>query len=180
VALPPSALFRYCPRCGAERSAAPDAAAPFRCPACGFLYFFNPAIAVAAIVVDPHRRALFIRRAREPARGKLAMPGGFVDIGETAEQALRREVREETGLELGLLHFLSSHPNTYHYEEVAYPVVDLFFVAAAENHERALALDEVASIAWEDPATVDLDEVAFPSMRDALERYRAGLPRELR
>jgi ADP-ribose pyrophosphatase YjhB (NUDIX family) len=177
MAKPPSAFFHYCPRCGGRQATQPDGGIRFRCGACGFLYFFNPAIAVAAIIVDESRRALFIRRAKDPARGKLAIPGGFVGIGETAEQALRREVREEVGLELGLLRFLSSHPNTYQYEEVAYPVVDLFFVAAAQSHLRARALDGVASFTWEDPVAVNLDEMAFPSMRDALERYRAGLAR---
>ena len=97
-----------------------------------------------------------------------------MDAGESAEHALRREVREEVQLELDEVRFLSSHPNDYHYQDVVYPVVDLVFIAHAPDHDRVLALDGVASFEWLDPRAVDLDELAFPSMRDALMRYRAA------
>jgi ADP-ribose pyrophosphatase YjhB (NUDIX family) len=171
---PPWQIFNFCPRCGAARASESQRAAPFRCGACGFLYFFNPAVAVTALILRDDGKALFIRRAKEPAMGRLAMVGGFVDPGESAEQALRREVREEVRLELDQVQFLTSHPNDYRYENIIYPVVDLVFVARATDHDRAVALDGVASFAWLDPHTVDLDELAFPSMRAALIEYRGS------
>ncbi len=96
----PREFFHHCPRCGSKRADLP-ADNSFRCAACGFLYYFNPAIAVAGFVSGPAGLVLFIRRAKEPARGKLALPGGFVDYDETAEEALGRETREEVNLELG-------------------------------------------------------------------------------
>jgi NAD+ diphosphatase len=92
------------------------------------------------------------------------------------ESALRREVREEVGLELGPLAFLSSHPNRYPYRDVTYATVDLFFVAEAVDPARARPLDAVAGLEWTDPGAVDLDEIAFESMRAALQRYRSGAP----
>ena len=169
----PWALFRFCPRCGLPRAAATTTPDPFRCDACGFLFFFNPAVAVAALVVRGDGRALFIRRAKDPARGRLALVGGFVDPGENAEGALRREVLEEVGLELTRLEFLSSSPNEYHYRGTTYPVVDLIFLGIAADDTRAAALDGVASFEWLDPMVVDPDDLAFPSMRDGLRRYRA-------
>ena len=169
----PWQAFRFCPRCGVERGL-PDEATAFRCAACGFLYFFNPAIAVAALILRADGKGLFIRRAKDPAKGRLALVGGFVDAGESADNALRREVREEVRLELDDVRFLSSHPNDYHYQDVVYSVVDFFFVARTSEHGRAEALDGVASFEWLDPHAVDLDDLAFPSMRDALTRYRTA------
>ena len=120
------------------RASVSQDAAPFRCEACGFLYFFNPAVAVAALILRDDGKALFIRRAKDPAKGRLALVGGFVDAGESAEHALRREVREEVQLELDQLRFLSSHPNDYHYQDIAYPVVDFVFVARTPDHDRAV------------------------------------------
>jgi len=171
----PWQIFRFCPRCGAERAATSQHAAPFRCDACQFLYFFNPAVAVAALILRDDGKALFIRRAKDPAKGRLALVGGFVDIGESAEHALRREVHEEVQLELDELRFISSHPNDYPYQDTIYPVVDLIFVARTPDHGRAEALDGVASFEWLDPHTIELEDLAFPSMRDAVTRYRAAM-----
>lgn len=167
----PSLCFRFCPRCAAERPSTPPLE-PFRCGACGFLYYFNPAVASAAILLDPHGSALFIRRAKEPAKGKLGMAGGFIDIGETAEEGLRREVREEVNLELDSIQFLCSQPNSYEYQGVTYPVLDLFFVARTLSPARAAALDAVESFCWLDPRTVDPGELAFPSMQEAMRVFQ--------
>jgi ADP-ribose pyrophosphatase YjhB (NUDIX family) len=168
----PATHFKHCPRCGHVREN-PGAEPLFRCASCGFLYHFNPAIAVAGFLLDSTSRILLIRRAKEPAKGKLAIPGGFVDIGETAEEALRREIREEVNLTVGPLQYLCSQLNTYHYQEVTYPVLDFFFVAPAEHAERAAALDGVAGFFWSDPAAINPDEIGFPSIRKGLECFLA-------
>ena len=120
--------FRHCPRCGGSQ-AAPPTANVFTCGACGFRLFFNPAVAIAVFIRRDDGRALFIHRAKDPGKGRLAPPGGFIDIGERAEAAACREIREEVGLELADVTFLCSQPNTYHYAEVSYPVLDFFFTA---------------------------------------------------
>ena len=168
----PADLFRFCPRCGAARPADNAGAVPYSCGGCGLVYFFNPTVAAAAWVSDAAGRVLLIRRAREPAKGKLAIPGGFVDAGETAEGALRREVREEVGLELDGVAFLTSYPNRYHYRDVTYPVLDLVFTARAVAPEAARPLDAVAGIEWHRPAAVDPGTLAFPSIVESLKLLR--------
>jgi ADP-ribose pyrophosphatase YjhB (NUDIX family) len=132
------------------------------------MYYFNPAIAVAAIIVGPDRHVLFIRRAKDPAQGKLAMPGGFVDINETAEAALRREVKEEVNLNLDAVAYLMSHPNSYHYGDITYPVLDFFFTCKVSSWNGAVAKSEVDSFVLRDPREIELEELAFDSMRHAL------------
>jgi ADP-ribose pyrophosphatase YjhB (NUDIX family) len=126
---------------------------------------------VGGFIQNPAGDVLMVRRAHEPARGKLAIPGGFIDINETAEEALRRETREEVGLELSELTYLSSQVNSYRYEEVTYPVLDFFFVANAVAPEKAQLLDGVDALRWMAPAKVDLAEIAFPSIRRALSQW---------
>jgi len=162
-------VFLHCPRCGAPRTG--PATNPFHCAACGHQQYFNPASAVAAILIGPDQRALFLRRARDPGKGKLGLPGGFVDVGETAETALRREIREEVNLEVGPLEFLGSGVNHYLYKDVTYPVLDLFFVTHAASTSGIAALDGVESFVWQDPARVDLGEFAFKSNADAVRRF---------
>jgi ADP-ribose pyrophosphatase YjhB (NUDIX family) len=166
----PSELFEYCPRCGQRRTPGTPRQ-PFHCDGCQLHFYFNAALAVAAILLGPDGRILFIRRAKEPAKGKLAVPGGFVDLGETAEAALRREIKEEVNLEVGPLRFLCSAPNEYHYRGVTYPVLDLAFVTRAAALDTIAALDGVESYVWLKPDEVDLPAIAFPSNRKALEEY---------
>jgi 8-oxo-dGTP diphosphatase len=58
----------------------------------------QPSLAVDCVVFDPQGRLLLIRRRNPPFQGQYALPGGFVDYGETTEQAVARELHEETGL----------------------------------------------------------------------------------
>ena len=152
---------------------APLEAPVFSCPACGFHYHFNPAVAAGVIAEDREGRVLLVRRAKEPARGLLGVPGGFVDIGESAEASARREAREETGIEVEDLRFLGSWPNLYEWRGVAYPVVDLYFtgrvgdgrggLGAARGRGGASGCGPRRSI----PAAL-----AFPTTRAAFARYR--------
>jgi 8-oxo-dGTP diphosphatase len=63
----------------------------------------TPALTVDCVVVDGEGRLLLIRRGNQPFKGKYALPGGFVDVGETVEDACRRELMEETGVKAGRL-----------------------------------------------------------------------------
>jgi ADP-ribose pyrophosphatase YjhB (NUDIX family) len=167
---PPSEVFRHCPRCAAPRGAEVDAIR-FVCGACGFVYYYNVAVSSGAVVLDPAGHALFIRRARAPGKDKLAFPGGFVDRGETAQDAAIREVREETGVVLPAVEFLASFPNLYPYRDVEYAVLDLFFVATVPSRE-ATPLDEVTEIVWGAPESLREDDLAFPSHVLALAALR--------
>ena len=170
----PASHFKYCPACGTARRGNRETQ-PMVCGKCGFTFYFNTTCATAAFIVRPDGKALFIRREKEPAKGKLAIPGGFVDFGETAEDGLRREFREEVGIRVKELTFLCSHPNLYLYKDVTYRVLDFFFIASCGQSAKAKALDAVASVEWLDPATVDVSELAFPSMKFALKAYLAKL-----
>jgi 8-oxo-dGTP diphosphatase len=63
----------------------------------------TPALTVDCVVFDTRGRVLLIRRKNEPFKGAYALPGGFAEIGEMTEAACRRELLEETGLEVGAL-----------------------------------------------------------------------------
>ena len=166
----PRELFRFCPRCG-KPLAAPKPGNSIECGACGLVYFLNPAVAVGVIITDEQGRALFLRRAKDPRKGMLALPGGFVDAGETAEAALCREAREEVGAELTALQYLCSHPNAYEYRGITYPVLDLFYTARLASRAARVDAAEVESFCWLTPREILLDEIAFPSIRAAVESW---------
>ena len=93
----PLEKFRYCPSCGSSRFEENSEKSKI-CKSCGFEYFLNPSSANVAFIINAKGELLVERRKENPGKGTLDLPGGFSDISETAEEGVRREVKEETGL----------------------------------------------------------------------------------
>ncbi|CAA9411111.1 MAG: hypothetical protein AVDCRST_MAG22-1885 [uncultured Rubrobacteraceae bacterium] len=100
VPLSPTEPYRFCPADGTSLSG-PRPSGGATCPLCGRSWYRNPAPAVGAAILNGDR-ALVTVRAREPYRGKVDVPGGFLELGEHPVDGLRREVREELGLEIAV------------------------------------------------------------------------------
>jgi len=69
-----------------------------RCKACGWHYYHNPLPSVAILGVNGQDEILLVKRGIEPDKGRWALPSGFIEVGETPEEAVLRELKEETGL----------------------------------------------------------------------------------
>lgn len=137
--------FIYCPRCGKDKFSVHNARSK-QCDACGFVYYANVASAVACIIKDADGRLLTVRRGREPAKGTLDLPGGFIDPEETAEEGVSREVFEETGLTTKEIKYLFSVPNLYPYAGMDVYTTDLIFLVECDNLSQAVANDDAAEI----------------------------------
>lgn len=169
--------LNFCPACGAERFRALSQK-QFECGSCGFVYFQNVAAAAGA-VIEAEGQLLLVERAKEPELGKLDLPGGFVDPGETLEEGLERELGEELGLSLAppmqyKLEYLCSSVNEYPYGGVLYHSLDLFFWLRLQQKPPIRPADDVGGYRWCGPEEVPMDAMAFRSVRDALRCYLAG------
>ena len=87
----PLEKFAYCPVCGSKHFDIHNFKSK-RCKDCGFTYYANPCSAAAAFIVNDRQEMLAVRRAKEPAKGTLDLPGGFVDMYETVEDGMLREI----------------------------------------------------------------------------------------
>ena len=162
--------LRHCPRCGRD-ALDRHSEKSVRCPACGFLFFFNTAAAVVALITDQEGSLLVTKRAHNPAQGTLDLPGGFVDAHETAEEALSREIREEINLEITGLRYLFSVPNIYDYAGLRYHTVDLAFKCSVRDLSVLRPGDEVAEIIFLRPDKLDTDAFGLKSMREVISRF---------
>ena len=92
--------LRFCPRCGK----APTIEFPrsIRCEHCGYAAFYNPKPVAGAIPREPDGRIWLLRRGFDPSAGLWTFPGGFVDLGESVEDAARREAREELEIDVAI------------------------------------------------------------------------------
>jgi len=101
---------RFCTRCGASLGPGtrPSLRQPPACPGCGAFLPVGPVPAVGVAVVESGN-VLLVRRRFAPMEGTWAFPGGFLEVGESPEDAARREVFEETGLRVRLAGLLGSY-----------------------------------------------------------------------
>ena len=150
----PLHLFKFCPKCGSPRFVEHNQKSK-HCEDCGFTYYFNPSAATVALIVNQHGEWCVVRRGKEPAKGTLDLPGGFADIGETAEQGVAREVLEETGLRVTSAHYLFSVPNEYLYSGMPIPTLDLFFRCEVADESRLQAADDAAECFWMPLTAID-------------------------
>jgi len=92
--------YQFCPFCGKrlETKILEEKARRF-CETCRWIYYPHVATSVAAVIVEKDK-VLMVKRAREPYKETWMFPAGFIDFGEHPEDALKREVGEETGLEV--------------------------------------------------------------------------------
>ena len=95
----PLELFKYCPKCGSPHFEVNNEKSK-RCADCGFVYYFNSSAATVAFILNDKNELLVCRRGKEPAKGTLDLSGGFIDMYETGEEGVAREVLEETGLQV--------------------------------------------------------------------------------
>jgi NAD+ diphosphatase len=150
--------WRYCPRCGTELRGDEKRV---ECPKCGFVaYGGGPVPTATAVVVDEKRHVLLCRRAIEPDRGLWDLPGGFIEDGEHPLDAVRRELREETGFEIEPLEFLGIWMDKYGYDSGAENTLNLYWHARVTAGEERAA-DDVAELRWFAPAELPWDELAF-------------------
>lgn len=95
---PALAQARFCPHCAAPEPRI-DFPRSIICERCGYAAFYNPKPVACALAREPDGSIWLARRGFDPGRGRWSMPGGFVDLGESVEDALRRELREELAVE---------------------------------------------------------------------------------
>lgn len=149
---------RFCPRCGR----AADVAFPrsIRCPHCGYGAYFNPKPVACAIPRTDAGELILIRRGFQPSRGRWSMPGGFVDLGETVEDAARRECMEEMGIDVEVGELVGVYSNAG--ERIVVVAYAARALGSPQTTEEAL---EVRAFA---PADIPWDELAFSSDQRAL------------
>jgi len=135
------------------------------CTTCGYIHYVNPKI-VTGSIVRHQGRILLCRRAIEPRVGFWTLPAGFMEVGETAEQAAMREAREEANAAIVIDRLLA----VYTIPRIAQ--VQIMYLAHLADANIAAGPEslEVMLASWDE---IPWHEIAFPSVHWALNHYRS-------
>ena len=162
--------WKHCPRCGAEVEPEGGAVA---CGACGFRVYASSKPTAGALVIDDDGRVLLARRAAEPDVGRWDIPGGFLEEGEHPVDGLKRELREETGLEVEAIEFLGVWMDEYGGDSDAEATLNLYWIARALSGEPQPA-DDVDELSWFAPDELPgPEDLAFVNVPLVLADWRA-------
>jgi ADP-ribose pyrophosphatase YjhB (NUDIX family) len=189
--------FLFCPVCGSPRFEVNNFKSK-HCAQCGFTYYANPCSATAAFIrrhsgqrfqalqspigeplsgqrfqalQKPECELLVAVRGKEPAKGTLDLPGGFVDMDETAEEGIIREIQEETGLTVNSPRYLFSIPNRYLYSGMVIHTLDMFFEVSVAPDVQPVADDDAADLRWMPLADINPADFGLQSISQAVARY---------
>ena len=160
--------WTFCPRCRNELAGDGTRLA---CPECGFVVYGSSKPTAGALCID-ERRVLLARRAAAPYQGFWDIPGGFLEEGEHPIAGLRRELKEETGLEIEPERFLGIWMDRYGGDSTAEATLNLYWTARVVGGEAAPA-DDVSELRWfERDELPDADELAFENVPLVLAAWR--------
>jgi len=168
--------YRFCPRCGGGlEKRRIKASEPERlvCRRCSFILYLDPKV-VAGTIAAIENRVVLLRRGVEPAMGRWVFPGGYVDRGESVQEAALRETKEEANLDVRLSALLGVYSYSHSPNVIVVYSAEIIGGELAAGDESVEARTFAASqIPWE--------ELAFPTTGDALRDYvRLYLSSEMR
>ena len=137
------------------------------------LSIINPSAATVALILNEKNELLVCRRAKEPAKGTLDLPGGFIDMNETGEEGVAREVLEETGLKVKKAIYQFSLPNIYVYSGFPVHTLDMFFLCTVEDMSHFSAMDDVADSFFLPLSEIHPEDFGLDSIRRGLSLFLA-------
>ena len=160
---------RFCPQCGstdlAQRTPEGDTHERLMCGGCQYIHYLNPKV-IAGCIIEREGRYLLCQRAIPPRPGTWTLPAGFMEAGETTEQAALREVWEESGVRAEII-----SP----YSIFSVPQISEVYIVF-----RAIALEvtdqfgpETLACQFFAPEDIPWDSIYYPAIRQILERYIA-------
>ncbi len=165
--------MNYCRRCGGELANQQNHI--YKC-AQGHIIFCNASPAVGVLLFNNKGEVLILERAIDPGKGMLDAPGGFCDGAETLEDAIARELKEETAIGPELYsapQFICSGIDDYEYGGEAAPVNGVMFRAQLKQDVKPVAADDAMSAQFMALEAIDLDKVYFLAVRKALAALRS-------
>jgi 8-oxo-dGTP diphosphatase len=162
---------KFCPACSSALLPPPEPHGPQRCAACGAEHFRNSKPCAGALVMR-NGRVLLARRAIEPFKDYWDIPGGFLHEDEHPEDAVRREILEETGLRVRLVGLLGIYMDRYGSGDAADWTLNIYYLAEPLDDEDPRAADDASELAWFAPDELP-SAMAFKHEHQVIADWRA-------
>lgn len=154
--------YVFCPRCKTSLTYDDHTA---RCSSCGFIIYQNVSVGVGAII-EKDQAILLVKRKFDPHKNTWDIPGGFLNIDESFELALQRELHEELKVETQINRYLGSEADEYD----GRPIINAIFHCTIVSG-MPIATDDISEIQWFDRENIPYSDIAFAYVKKILQSY---------
>jgi len=163
--------YTYCPSCGSPFEKIPPNL--LRCTKCNLHFYVNPKPTTSILLINTAGEILFVIRKIDPKKGMLDLPGGFVDIDETLEEGMIREIDEELGVAITVekLRYLGSMVDEYEHGGIESRTINAMYTAPLPENAHIVPADDVADFLFISPNKIPYEKLAFQGMKDFLKTY---------
>lgn len=163
-------MYKYCPQCS-QKYQSIGKIDKYICKYCGYILYNNPKLVVNGFILRPEDQTLLlVRRAKEPYKGYWGIPGGFVSYGEEPKQALRREMKEELGVDVKIGNVLGTF-NEFYYNQgksnECYSTITLVYSVQIIHRKKMRLSKEITDVGFFERKKIP-KEIAFTNQRKFL------------
>ncbi len=163
----PTEAYKHCLICGNTLVPKEDF---LECIQCHYKQHLNPTPSNAAIIENGDGEILLVERGREPQKGYWDLPGGFMAEYESLEESVKREIKEELGVDIEVDDIIGAYPDVYDYQDILVPTICIAVSGKITEGELHPA-DDVASYKFFSKEEVVQQKLAFKSLDQALIDY---------
>lgn len=163
----PNIVYKFCPVCSNKLNFKKENL--LVCLSCKFEFYINAVPCNAAIIENEKGEILLVKRKFPPQKGYWDWPGGFLDAGESLEESIKREIKEELGVEIEFLKLIGVYSDTYLFQNINNPVICI--VMAGKIKGEIKVSDDVSGYKYFSKKDIFKQKLAFKAMEKGLLDY---------
>lgn len=140
------------------------------CAKCKFHFYINPLVCNAVIIENEKGEILLVKRKYAPKKDYWDWPGGFIEPEEDLDESVKREIKEELGVEIEIQKIVGVYKGDYEYQKILYPSIGIAVSARILTGEIK-PTDDISAFKYFKPAEIFTMELAFEFIKNGIKDY---------
>ena len=164
----PKEVFKFCPKCRGDLDLQSNNF--LICKKCGLHFYLNPIPTNAVIMENDKGDIMMVKRKFEPKKGYWDWPGGFINPGESLEDSVKREIKEELGVDVGEIEIVGVYEDRYLYQDILSYTICIA-VSAKITIGSLKVSDDISGYKYFSKEEIFRQNFAFPSIKQGISDY---------
>lgn len=164
----PNVAYKFCPICSSKLNFKKENL--LVCSKCDFKFYINPSPCNAVIIENENGEIMLVKRKFDPQKSYWDLPGGFIDAYETLEDSVKREIKEELGVDVKVDRIIGVYKDIYVFQNIKVPTIGIVVLAKITKGKIKVS-DDVADYKYFSKKDIFKQKLAFKSMKSGIRDY---------